>query len=263
MPPIVNQSTRPRAGDAVAASDHERQPVDQTFLFADLAGFAALTEAHGDERAADLVASFFRDARSLLPAHGAQEVKTLGDAIMIRCESATAAIGLALRLVRQVGARHGFPRVRAGMHTGAAVERDGDWFGATVNLAARVSGAAAGGEVLVSQRTAAAVGARDGGSLGLVHGLSNIVLRSRGRRQLRNVSEPVELFEVSCELSHMFDPLPVDPVCRMAVDPDHDAARLAYDGVEVHFCSLGCAEAFARTPDRYARTTHSNLAGTE
>ena len=127
---------------------------EHTFMFADLSGFTALTEAHGDEQAADLSAAFFAEARALLPTHHAQEVKTLGDAMIIRCESAADAIGLAQRLVREVGARHGFPSVRVGMHSGRAVERDGDWFGAAVNLAARVSGAAAGGEVLMSAQTA-------------------------------------------------------------------------------------------------------------
>jgi class 3 adenylate cyclase/YHS domain-containing protein len=225
---------------------------DQTFLFADLSGFTALTEVHGDEQAADLAASFFQDARSLLASRGAREVKTLGDSILIRCDSAKEAIGLALRLVRDVGARHGFPSVRVGMHTGPAVERDGDWFGAAVNLAARVSGTAAGGEALVSEDTAAAAGAPGGGNLGPVDGHSNVVLRPRGRRQLRNVLEPVELFEVSCEFSRFSEPLAVDPVCRMAVDPDHEAGRLAYEGIEYHFCSLECARTFAGRPDRYA-----------
>jgi class 3 adenylate cyclase/YHS domain-containing protein len=225
---------------------------EQTFLFADLSGFTALTEAHGDERAADLAAAFFTDARELLGSHGAREVKTLGDAMMIRCDSAGAAIGLALRLVREVGARHGFPSVRVGMHTGPAVERDGDWFGAAVNLAARVSAAAAGGEVLVSKHTAAAAGTPSGGNIGAVHGHGNVFLRSRGRRELRNVSEPVELFEASCEFRQLDDALPLDPVCRMAVDPEHEAGGLSYEGVEYHFCSLECVRAFAEQPERYA-----------
>jgi adenylate cyclase len=232
---------------------------EQTFLFADLSGFTALTEAHGDERAADLAASFFADARALLGSHGALEVKTLGDAMMIRCDSAMAAIGLALRLVREVGARHGFPSVRAGMHTGPAVERDGDWFGAAVNLAARVSAAAAGGEVLVSEQTAAAAGARRGGNIGAVHGHSNVFLRSRGRRELRNVSEPLELFEAACEFRQLVDALPLDPVCRMAVDSEHEAGRLTYQGVEYHFCSLDCVQAFARRPERYALNTTDRI----
>jgi class 3 adenylate cyclase len=114
----------------------------QTFLFADLSGFTALTEAHGDEQAADLVGGFCVAVRQLLAAHQAQEVKTIGDALMLRTADTGAAIRLGLCIVHDVGARHGFPLVRVGMHTGPAVERGGDWFGATVNLAARVSAAA-------------------------------------------------------------------------------------------------------------------------
>ena len=61
---------------------------EHTFLFADISGFTALTEAHGDEEAADLAGQFFADVRVLLGEHGAEEVKTLGDAVMIRCDSA-------------------------------------------------------------------------------------------------------------------------------------------------------------------------------
>jgi class 3 adenylate cyclase len=88
--------------------------------------------------------------RQLLTAHQAQEVKTIGDALMLWTADAAAAIRLGLCIVQDVGAQHGFPLVRVGMHTGSAVERDGDWFGATVNLAARVSAAASGGEALLT-----------------------------------------------------------------------------------------------------------------
>ena len=55
-----------------------------TFLFADLAGFTALTEAHGDRQAADVAAEFSAAVRRLLSSHQAEEVKTIGDALMIR-----------------------------------------------------------------------------------------------------------------------------------------------------------------------------------
>jgi class 3 adenylate cyclase len=134
------------------------EPAVQTFLFADLSGFTALTEAHGDEQAADLVARFCVAVRQLLDEHQAHEVKTIGDALMLRTGDAAAAIRLGLCIVYDVGAQHGFPLVRVGMHTGSAVERDGDWFGTTVNLAARVSAAASGGEALLTAATHAASG---------------------------------------------------------------------------------------------------------
>ena len=104
----------------------------QTFLFADLSGFTALSEAHGDDRAADLVGGFCADVRRLLAEYEAHEVKAIGDALMLR--TVAAAIRLGLCIVHDIGVQHGFPLVRVGMHTGPAVEREGDWFGVTVNL---------------------------------------------------------------------------------------------------------------------------------
>jgi YHS domain-containing protein len=175
-------------------------------------------------------------------------VKTLGDAVMIRCDSAADVIALALRMVQEVGTRHGFPSVRVGLSTGPAVERDGDWFGSTVNLAARLSGVAAGGEVLLTAASAGAAGAPGGRDLGAVRPHRNVVLHPRGRRSLRNVAEPVELFEASCERSRSAEGLPIDPVCRMAVDPENAAGTLLHEGAEYHFCSLECARQFAEAP---------------
>jgi YHS domain-containing protein len=45
--------------------------------------------------------------------------------------------------------------------------------------------------------------------------------------------------------------LPIDPVCRMVVDTEHAAGRLAYEGDAYYFCSLTCAGLFAQQPDRY------------
>ena len=215
-----------------------------TFLFADLAGFTALTEAHGDQEAADVAAEFSTAVRGLLPSHEAREVKALGDALMIHGRDAAASIRLGLAIVHDVGGQHGFPAVRVGMNTGEALEREADWFGTTVNIAARVSGTASGGEVLLTDATKTAAG-----ELGDVH------LRERGRRVLKNIAEPVLLFEAVREGQRDAADRPIDPVCRMAVDPLHSAGRLRYDGVEFHFCSLRCAAAFAADPTKYATRT--------
>ena len=57
---------------------------DHTFLFADLAGFTALTEAHGDEEAADLVGDFCEQVGEMLGDYDAEKIKALGDALMLR-----------------------------------------------------------------------------------------------------------------------------------------------------------------------------------
>lgn len=214
---------------------------EQTFLFADLAGFTALTEHHGDDDAAELALGFAAASRELLDCYGAREIKTIGDAIFVRSPDPAGAIRLGLRIATDVGERHGFPMVRVGMHTGPAVERDGDWFGATVNLASRVSAEATAGQVLLTERTSRAAGP-----------IAEVELQPRGRRVLRNVEEPVVLLEAVAKGSTTAEGLSIDPVCKMAVDPAHEAGRLLYEDRVFHFCSLDCAAAFSADPVRHA-----------
>jgi adenylate cyclase len=214
---------------------------EHTFLFADLAGFTALTEAMGDEDAATLAQEFCAQLEALAPDYGAEPIKSIGDAVMLRADDAEKAIRLGLRITHGVGETHFFPTVRVGMHTGPAVERDGDWYGGAVNLAARVSGEASGSEVLLTDATRREAGELDG-----------VELRDRGRRELRNVAEPVSLYAAVLEGEETAEGLPIDPVCRMAVDPAHSAGQLLHEGTEYHFCSLACVTKFAAAPDLYA-----------
>ena len=158
------------------------QPAPQTFLFADLAGFTALTEAVGDERAADLAVAFCERVCELNDPHDAEDVKTIGDACMIRARDPALAVELGLHIVGDVGAHHGLPGVRVGMHHGPAVQRRGDWFGATVNIAARVAALAGEGEVLLTDAVRRAAGA-----------LPGVDYEPRGTHRLRHVSQPIVL----------------------------------------------------------------------
>jgi adenylate cyclase len=212
---------------------------DATFVFADIAGFTALTEAHGDEQAAALVGDFCDAVSAGLPDDG-MLVKTIGDALMLRIPDPAQAILVGLHIAHGVMRGHQAPAVRVGLHHGPAVEREGDYFGAAVNLAARVSGLASGGEVLLTGDTAA-----------LAPELGGVFYESRGREALHNVREPVEIFAAIRQGQSTRGPLPVDPVCRMAVDPDRAAGRLVHDGIAYFFCTLACAAEFARQPDRF------------
>jgi adenylate cyclase len=215
--------------------------VAATFVFADIAGFTALTEAHGDEEAAALVADFCAAVRAELPAIGGTQVKTIGDAVMLTVPDPGAAVLVGLRITHELMLGHGAPAVRVGLHHGPAVERDGDYFGAAVNLAARIAAEASGGEVLLSGHTAA-----------LVPQLEGVRYEPRGRRTLRNVREPVELFAAVRAGGAGDGTLHQDPVCRMAVDPEHATGRLVYLDTAYFFCSLVCAAEFARHPERFA-----------
>ena len=215
--------------------------VSATFMFADIAGFTALTEAHGDQEAAKLVGEFCEAIAAELPAFGGTQVKTIGDALMLRIPDPGTAVLLGLRIAHDVLRGHGAPAVRVGMHHGPAIERAGDYIGSTVNLAARVSAAATGGEVLLTARTAATAPQVEG-----------VVYQSRGRQTLRNVRDPVELVAAVRQGDTSDRGLAIDPVCRMAVDPEHAAGRLTYEDTTYYFCTLDCAGAFARHPQRFA-----------
>ena len=211
-----------------------------TFVFADIAGFTALTEAHGDEEAVKLVEQLSEGVEAELAAIQGEYVKTIGDALMLRIPAPGDAVLLALRIANDLLSAHGAPAVRVGLHYGPAVERKGDYFGASVNLAARVSALASGGEVLLTGQTAA-----------LAPDLEGVLYESRGRQTLRNVAEPPEIFAALRVGEAAEGRLPVDPVCRMVVDPDRAAGRLSYDGSTYFFCSLSCAGEFARQPERF------------
>jgi adenylate cyclase len=154
-----------------------------SFLFADLVGFTAFTAARGDETAAELAVEFADEVRTLAAEHGVEFVKAMGDAVMVRGASAAETVALGLRLVHDGPVPAWRPPVRIGVHTWTAVARDGDWYGTTVNLAARLSACAHGGELLLTEDT----GRRMGRNLPLE-------LIDQGLRRLRDVPSPVRVF---------------------------------------------------------------------
>src|SRR5438445_10056453 len=87
----------------------EPPAITATFMFADIAGFTALTEAHGDEQAATLVADFGDGVKSELPAFGGTQIKTIGDALMLRIDDPRQAVLLGLRIAHDLLTGHGAP----------------------------------------------------------------------------------------------------------------------------------------------------------
>jgi adenylate cyclase len=105
---------------------------------------------------------------------------------------------------------------------------------------ARISGAATGGEVLLTAETAA-----------LAPLIEGVLYESRGRQALRNIRDPVEMV-AAVRHGHTSDQgLAIDPVCRMAVDPERAAGRLNYNDSTYFFCTLACAGEYARHPERF------------
>lgn len=127
-----------------------------TLLFTDLKGSTAIYERVGDIRAYDLVRRHFAALREVAAAEGGAVVKTIGDAIMASFAEAPAAMRAAARMSRAVQRLgEGELLLKVGVHTGPciAVELNDrlDYFGRTVNIAARVQGIAGPGEIVCTQ----------------------------------------------------------------------------------------------------------------
>jgi adenylate cyclase len=207
---------------------------EATFGFVDLAGFSALTEAHGDSEAVALLDRFEALTNDALGV-GDRLVKTIGDAVMVVFPRPDAAVAALSRLFVAL-AETELPVARAGLHHGSAIERGGDYLGASVNLTARVAAQAQGGQVLVTTEVAEA--ARTSG----------VAVVDLGCFTLRNITEPVQLFEL--EVVPAVAGTAIDPVCRMQVAIAEAAGRLRRRDHDYWFCSLKCVAAFAADPDR-------------
>ena len=113
----------------------------------------------GDEHGRDVLREHERITREALLAHGGSEVKTMGDGFMASFGSVTQAMDCAIALQRafaahnaDVGPTHASPlHVRVGLNAGEPIAEEGDLFGATVILAARIAAKAEGGEILIPE----------------------------------------------------------------------------------------------------------------
>jgi adenylate cyclase len=129
------------------AQRRPKQPPAIAFL--DLTGYTSLTEQEGDELAAKLAERLADMVNGAASRAGGQVVKLLGDGVMFHFPDAVGAINCGLDLVDEAPAQ-GLPRARMGVSSGPVIFRDGDYFGRTVNVAARVTDYARPGEVLVT-----------------------------------------------------------------------------------------------------------------
>ncbi|HEV8297800.1 MAG TPA: adenylate/guanylate cyclase domain-containing protein, partial [Acidimicrobiales bacterium] len=121
--------------------------VERTFIFSDLGGFTSYTKRQGPHAAAALLAEFRHITRDIAAKRGVRVAKWLGDGAMLIGVEATPAIALGAHLIAHF--RDTDVRVRVGIATGTVLLFEGDdYIGEPVNLAAKLCGAAAPGEIL-------------------------------------------------------------------------------------------------------------------
>src|SRR5262245_29006902 len=186
--------------EAVMTGDTRREPL--TFLFADLESSTRLWERFPDampgalERHDEILRAAVADANGTL-------LKATGDGLMAVLSSASDGVLACLEAQRRLGGEAwgatGPLRVRMGLHVGEAQERAGDFFGPSVNRAARIMSAGHGGQVLLSARAA-----------DLARGRlpAEASLRDLGEHRLKDLSRPEHIFQlVHPALQSEFPPL--------------------------------------------------------
>ena len=162
-----------------------------TFLFTDLVGSTRTLTRLGDDAAEELRRAHFALLRTAIADAGGEEVKNLGDGLMVAFASPLDALRAAVAIQRAVAAHNrAHPdrslEVRVGLHVGEPVRDGNDFFGTAVVVAKRLCDAAEGGQILASDLVAGLVGSRGG-----------FELRSVGSLELKGLDTPLPAVDVA------------------------------------------------------------------
>jgi adenylate cyclase len=160
----------------------ERVPQPPAICFVDLTGYTQLTEERGDEVAAHIAGRLAALVNDISRSRGGRPVRWLGDGGMFHFRESGMAVLAGLDMVEQAPAVD-LPPAHVGIHTGPVISQDGDVYGRTVNLAARIAAYARGGQVVVSEETAHLAGDHQ------------VRLEPLGAVDLKGVAEPLPLYQ--------------------------------------------------------------------
>jgi class 3 adenylate cyclase/YHS domain-containing protein len=217
-------------------------------VFVDLSSFTPLTEAMGDEKAAEVLERFSSLVRESAARWDGRVVKQIGDAFMLVFPDARSAVAFTMEAEAKTSDEPSFPAARSGIHSGPVLYREGDYVGSSVNIAARVAAEAQRHQVLV---TAAVRGESKG--------LPGVEFVPLGKRRLKGLASELVLFEARAAGAQATDQH-IDPVCGMEMGPEEVAARLTLEGPstgsgqaqERAFCSDDCLRRYVAAPERYS-----------
>jgi adenylate cyclase len=135
------------------AGIHSRLERPPAICFLDITGYTRFTQELGDAAAAELAATLARLVQRSSVQHGGKPIKWLGDGVMFYFDHPGAGVRSALEMSDALPAA-GLPPVHVGLSSGPVLFQEGDYFGQTVNLSARIADYARPGEVLVTRSVA-------------------------------------------------------------------------------------------------------------
>lgn len=211
-----------------------------TVAFVDLSRFTPLAEAMGDLEAAQVLDRFSSLVRKAVSRCHGRLVKQIGDAFMMVFADARSAVTCALEIDQAASAEPQFPAVRAGLHCGPVLYREGDYVGANVIVASRLACEAEPHQVLLTEAVRREVGSPPG-----------IQVLPVEKRRLKGLAEELEIFEAMPSVAEARHKV-ADPVCGMELRATEIAASLTLGGRQIAFCSEQCLRRFVAAPERYA-----------
>lgn len=207
--------------------------INMAIMMADLSGYTAMTEIHGAFSAAEMVNRYLDMAQSAL--YGKTRlVERTGDELMFVSPSANDMLQTALQLLQHSLPERNFLPLHAGLHFGPVLQQNKSFFGTAVNATARVA-SAAGKQQLLCTAT----------FIGQIQPSPKFSFQNWRFLELKNLLHPIGVAElVPAEYSQMQD-LPVDPVCRMQVDPETTVSVRLQERT-YYFCSEDCLHVFTQ-----------------
>jgi adenylate cyclase len=131
--------------------DRDDDEVTHTVGFADLVGFTAVSQQVPDHELAAIVDRFAALAFDIVARHGGRVIKMIGDEVMFVVDEPETGVEIGLSLAETYHGEASISDVRVGLAAGPVLEREGDLFGPTVNLASRIAGIAYPGGVVVNE----------------------------------------------------------------------------------------------------------------
>jgi class 3 adenylate cyclase len=190
---LTNQTFRDIHRTDTLDVDQRLKITSLSFLFTDLKGSTELYERVGDLVAYDLVRAHFRILNEIVAAESGAVVKTIGDAVMATFPTPDRAMAAALKMREAVKDLKGDLLLKIGIHEGpclaVSLNDRQDYFGRTVNIAARVQGLATSRSIFATRRVV-----NDSEASKLLQ--SNSIAPTPEKRSLRGIAKQVEIFEI-------------------------------------------------------------------
>jgi class 3 adenylate cyclase/YHS domain-containing protein len=212
------------------------------YFIADLSGYTALTEAHGDFSATQIISRYNEIVSGVLT----KDVKfyqQVGDEIFLISSYSHSLLDYSIKLRNEIEKETHFPSIHGGLHNGTVIRQKEKIFGSAINLTSRIASFAQGGQILTSKSFKDSITE------------SEVSFHSMGEIMFKNIIKPVEIFEIKTS-ENSEEILYTDPVCQMHISATGAPAKLPFKNNTIYFCSFECAKKFIIHPELYLKANH-------